>query len=121
MIKVYLNELLEFFDVVPNQLTVTAIKALISAMEDEKLICREKQKIVMDEKQFYMIWNIYYGSLNYFDPNYNRKTDFKLFFKYIIQAHIRNDKINFLALFCPGYTRHGYKNILGSTTKWKLK
>ena len=29
--------------------------------------------------------------------------------------------INFNSLFCPGYTRYGYKSELGHTTKWKLE
>ena len=59
--------------------------------------------------------------LKHFDLNYNRKSDFISFCRYVASSKIEGKEINFNSLFCPGYTRHGYKEELGHTTKWKLE
>ena len=119
--KIFINDIFKTFNIDSSQLNVTAVKSLIAAMISRNVCYKEKQKLVFDEQLFIFCWNIYYNCLQYFDPNYNRKTDFSLFFKYIIDCKLSNKKIDFHALFCPGYTKNGYKSYLGNTTLWKLK
>ena len=121
MIKVFVNDIPKIFNIDNTQLNITAIKALLIALENEGLAYKEKQKIVLDEYVFIKLWNIYEASLVFFDPNYNRKSDFKLYFINIIKSLYKEEKLNFFALFCPGYTTDGYKEKVGSTNKWKLK
>ena len=119
--KIFVNDIFKLFNIEKTQLNVTAVKALIAAMSMKKMCIYEKQKIIFDENVFLYCWDLYQKSLNHFDPNYNRKTDFSLYFKYIIDSKYENKTIDFHALFCPGYTKYGYKNKLGNTTVWKLK
>ena len=120
--KLFVNDIFHIFNIKKNQLSVNAVKGLISAMVEKNKCVYDKQQIVFDEKFFLECWNVYMDSLDFFDLNYNRKTDFSLYFKYIIDCKDNLDKaINFHALFCPGYSKYGYKDHLGNTTLWKLK
>lgn len=121
MIKVFVNDIPKIFNIENNQLNIIAIKALLAALESEGLAHQEQQKIFFDEDIFISVWNIYKSSLLFFDPNYNRKSDFKLYFINIIRSLYKDEKMNFLALFCPGYTTTGYKKQVGKTNKWKLE
>lgn len=119
--RLFINDIFRAFNIEYNQINIIVVKSLIAAMIDRNLCYKEKQRLIFDEKDFIDCWLIYLSCLNYFDPNYNRKTDFSLFFKYIIDNKTLKKKINFHALFCPGYTKNGYKEHLGNTTLWKLK
>ena len=117
----FINDIFKIFNIEHSQLNVTAVKSLIAAMVSRDICYQEKQKLIFDEQIFINCWSLYSECLKYFDPNYNRKTDFSSFFKYVIDYIMLNRKINFHALFCPGYTKNGYKSYLGNTTIWKLK
>ena len=120
MIKVYVKDLIDMLKIKGDQLNIIVCKALIAAMINKKIAYKDRQMIIIDENVFKTLWNIYLSSLCYFDINYNRKTDFKLYFEYIIDSLMNNKQLTFLSLFCPGYTKDGYKDRLGNTTKWKL-
>lgn len=119
--RIFIKDIFKTFDIEKTQLNITAVKSLVAALTSRNLCYQEKQKLVFPESLFMECWMIYYCCLEYFDPNYNRKTDLSSFFKYIIDYKILNKEINFHALFCPGYTKNGYKSFLGNTTLWKLK
>lgn len=120
--KLFVNDIFQIYGIEKKQLNVNAVKGLISAMVDKNKCTYEKQQIVFDENFFFDCWQVYKDSLIFFDPNYNRKTDFSLYFKHIIDCKDDFEKsVNFHALFCPGYSRYGYKDHLGNTTLWKLK
>lgn len=119
--KIYIADIFRIFNIECTQLNTIAVKSLIAAMISKGLCTQEKQKLVFDEQLFIECWRVYFNCLTYFDPNYNRKTDFLSLFKYILDYKLLAKKINFHALFCPGYTKNGYKLYLGDTTLWKLK
>lgn len=119
--KMFLIDIFEKFNIESTQLNVIAVKSLIAAMISRNICYKEKQRLVFNSQLFMECWNVYCACLNYFDPNYNRKTDLSSFFKYIIDYKLLNKQVNFHALFCPGYTKNGYKSYLGNTTMWKLK
>lgn len=119
--NVFVNDIFKMFNIEHSQLNEIAVKSLIAAMISRNVCCKERQKLIFDEQLFSECWKIYSNCLIYFDPNYNRKTDFSSFFKYIIDYKLSISEINFHALFCPGYTKNGYKSYLGNTTLWKLK
>lgn len=119
--KLLINDIFQVFNIERTQLNITAVKSLISAMITKGICVQEKQKLIFDDQIFIDCWSLYINCLEFFDPNYNRKTDFSLFFKYIIDYKLMNKEVNFHALFCPGYTKYGYKSYLGNTTLWKLK
>lgn len=119
--NIFVNDIFSIFNIEKNQLNTIAVKALIAAMISKNVCRKEKQKIIFDDDIFLECWNDYLLCLNHFDPNYNRKIDFSSFFKYLLDSIIYKKSIEFHALFCPGYTKHGYKDHLGSTTAWKLE
>lgn len=119
--KKFINDIFKTFDIERTQLNTIAVKSLIAAMISRGVCVQEKQKLLFNEQLFLECWIIYTNCLIYFDPNYNRKTDFSSFFKYILDYKLLYKKIRFHALFCPGYTKNGYKTYLGNTTLWKLK
>lgn len=121
MIKLFVNDIPKVFNINNTQLNMIAIKALLIALENEGMAHKDKQKIIFDENIFIKLWDIYETSLVFFDPNYNRKNDFKLYFINIIRSLHKKEKLNFFALFCPGYTTNGYKKQIGATNKWKLE
>lgn len=118
---VFIADIFKVFNIERTQINIIAVKSLIAAMISRGVCVQEKQKLTFDEQLFLECWKIYSNCLTCFDPNYNRKTDFSLFFKYILDYKLVNKEVNFHALFCPGYTKNGYKSYLGNTTLWKLK
>lgn len=119
--KCFVNNIFSIFNIEKNQLNITIVKSIIAAMISKNICYKDKQKLVFDDFVFLECWNSYCLCLNHFDPNYNRKTDFSLFFKYLLDSILYRKEIEFHALFCPGYTKYGYKDHLGSTTTWKLE
>ncbi len=121
MITVKLEDLYDYFEIEKNQFNVIAIKAILYAMSKTKFAYYKQQIIVLNESIFLKLWNIYIDSLKYFDINYNRKSDILIYFNRLISTLFEEKTLNFFALFCPGYTKDGYKDYLGNTTIWKLK
>lgn len=119
--ELYLKDLYNVFNIEKNQININIVKAIVSAMKDNNLCYENKQKLIIDKDIFEYCWYMYENILLHFDPNYNRRNDFLLLFKYILSSKLRDDAINFNSLFCPGYTRYGYKDKLGHTTVWKLE
>lgn len=120
MISVYLNDIFSIFDIEKSKINILAIKSLVTSMHLNKLCSIEKQRITFDKFIFEEIWYFYCKCMVIFDTNYNTKQDLNSFFDYLIKCILNSQKINFAAVFCPGYTAHGYKNYLGTTTKNKL-
>ena len=121
MKKTFLKDLLVEYNINNNEINSNAIKALVAALKKTKLLYQEKQLLYFDEELFDYLWHLYIDSQIFFDINYNRKSDFTLYFISLIKSTINNEYLNFFALFCPGYTKNGYKDYLGNTTIWKLK
>ena len=121
MERFFLKDLLVKYNINNNDINSNALKGLVAALKKSKLLYEEKQLLYFDNELFDYLWHLYIDSLLFFDINYNRKSDFTLYFMSLIKATIDDEFINFFALFCPGYTKNGYKDYLGSTTKWKLK
>ena len=119
--KLYLEDFSEYLHIEKNKLNLLAIKELLANMEKKDLLIRKRQQLVFDEKIFNKMWQLYYNGLKHYDVNYNRKSDIKNYFKYLLENELNNMPTNFFALFCPGYTETGYKNRLGHTTIWKLE
>lgn len=121
MLKMFINDIANMFSIPDEQLDYTSMKALLIAMSKHGY-GEYKQIISFDEKVFSEIWDIYQKLLDrHFDINYNRKTDFVAFFERLICAKYFNKTLNMIALFCPGYSKNGYKDQLGHTSKWKLE
>ena len=117
----YVNDIFDVYNIEKTQLNINAVKGLVAALKSKDLCSYEKQKLNFNGEVFIYCWKIYLRFLDFFDPNYNRITDFSSFFKYIIDSLLYGNKMNFFALFCPGYTKYGYKEYLGDTTKCKLE
>lgn len=122
MIAIRFNDLFERFTIEKNQYNVFGIREIVKAMIKNKYaVIDNSQMIVFDEILFKFLLDVYNSWYNYFDINYNQKNDLSIFFQIVILAKKQKEGIKFLALFCPGYTKTGYKNYLGYTTIWKLE
>lgn len=120
MMTLRIKDIFSYFKIENNQLNYIAIKSSLIAMARSGM-AKYGQKVIFDEKKFNNLWIIYNKLLQHFDVNYNRKSDFISLFQCLINSIYNNEPLNLFALFCPGYTRDGYKNYLGNTTIWKLK
>ena len=121
MVEIFVRDIPDKFNIEKTQLNITIVKELVNTLRVNGYLVIKQQKAVFEEEIFLKLWKIFEDLLNIFDPNYNRQEDFRTFFQYLLKAVVNNEKINFFALFCPGYTKHGYKDYVGETTRWKLK
>ena len=119
--KLYVNDIFKKYNIQKSECNTNAIKAIISVLKEKELCTVDKQRIIIDDKNIDYYINTYLELLNHFDPNYNRKEDFMSLYRYIVLSQLDNQVVNFNSLFCPGYTKYGYKNKLGHTTIWKLE
>ena len=99
--KIFVSDIFKAFNIEKTQLNVIAVKSLVAAMVSKDVCIQEKQKLVFDEQLFIDCWNVYYNCLTYFDPNYNRKTDFSSFFKYILDYKLLTKKNKFSCFILP--------------------
>ena len=119
--EVFLNDIFDVVGIEKNQININVVKAIVYALKEKGLCIQDKQRLNIDRDTLEYCWNIYAQLLLHFDPNYNRRTDFLILFRYILSEKLEKNCINFNSLFCTGYTRYGYKNRLGHTTIWKLE
>ena len=118
---IYFNDIFDVLNIEKNQINVNIVKAIVCALKENGLCSENKQKLKIEKDAFMYCWELYIQLLEHFDPNYNRRTDFLLLFRYILSEMLEKKSINFKSLFCPGYTKYGYKDRLGHTTTWKLE
>lgn len=122
MLNVFINDLFEKYQIEKNEVNIMAVKSLIRVLckNNNANLCH--QKLEIDEKIFSELWLIYVLSMReFFDNNYNRKSDFYLYFDHLYNSVYNGKKLNMLSLFCPGYTKNGYKKYFGHTNSWKIK
>ena len=122
MLTVFINDLFEKYQIEKNEINIMAVKSLLSILYKNNNATLYHQKIEIDEEIFSEIWLIYTLSMqNFFDNNYNRKSDFLLYFDHLYNSLYNGKKLNMLSLFCPGYTKDGYKKYFGHTNSWKMQ
>lgn len=119
--ELFINDVYNRYNVEKSEANTNAIKAMMIVLKEKELCQENKQKLSIDSDVLDYSFEIFKKMLEHFDPNYNRRSDFIAFCRYVAASKIDGDIINFNSLFCPGYTRYGYKSELGHTTKWKLE
>jgi len=119
--ELFINDIFGKYDIEKSEPNTNAIKAIVRVLKENNLCQESKQKLYVDRYLLDYVFEIYNIFIQHFDLNYNRKTDFLSFCRYIVSSKLNGSSVNFNSLFCPGYTRNGYKNELGYTTKWKLE
>ncbi len=117
----YVNDINKKYNIENNQINFVAIKSMINVLIKNNEAYLSNQKLMINEDILKIFIELYREFQYFFDLNYNRKSDFLLFFTALYNSIKNNEIINFDALFCPGYSKNGYKDNLGVTTKWKLK
>lgn len=113
------NELYDKYNIIQTPENKRLVKSILTAMESNNLSTLRNQKIVFDDKIFEKLYNISIVLKDFFDYRYNVRVDLEKIFEYILTSDIDN-KINFYAIFCPGYTENGYKEKIGRTTHKKI-
>lgn len=93
------------------------LKAIINALIKSGHATVEKQLIKVDINYVMYLWEFISKLECYFDYRYNTKVDLTKFIYYIINKNI----VNLNAIFCPGYTKDGYKNYIGNNNSIRLE
>jgi len=93
------------------------LKAIINALIKNGNATVEKQLIKVDINYVIYLWEIVNKLSCYFDYKYNTKIDLTKFIHYMINKNI----VNLNAIFCPGYTKDGYKNYIGNNNSTRLE
>ena len=93
------------------------LKAIINALIKNGNAIVEKQLINVDINYVIYLWGIINKLSYYFDYKYNTKIDLTKFIYYMINKN----PVNLNAIFCPGYTKDGYKNYIGNNNSTRLE
>ena len=108
MMKSNLGESIE------NRKVLKSILHALMKNDDASLV---NQLIEVDPNKVKYLLNVLENLSTYFDYSYSSKIDLTSFLYYII-----NDKpLNINAIFCPGYTKTGYKNYIGNNNTTRLE
>ena len=93
------------------------LKAIVNALIKNGNATVEKQLIKVDINYVIYLWEIVNNLGCYFDYKYNTKIDLTKFIFYMINENI----VNLNAIFCPGYTKTGYKDYIGNNNSTRLE
>ena len=93
------------------------LKAIVNALIKNGNATVEKQLIKVDINYVIYLWEIVNNLGCYFDYKYNTKIDLTKFIFYMINENI----VNLNAIFCPGYTKTGYKDYIGNNNSNRLE
>ena len=93
------------------------LKAIVNALIKNGNAIVEKQLIKVDINYVIYLWQIVNNLGCYFDYKYNTKIDLTKFIFYMINKNI----VNLNAIFCPGYTKTGYKDYIGNNNSTRLE
>lgn len=111
------NDLIYKLKILDNATNRKLLKAIINALIKNGDAKIEKQLIIVDVNYVIYLWQIINDLSQYFDYGYNTKIDLTKFVYYIINKK----PINLNAIFCPGYTKDGYKNYIGNNNSIRLE
>ena len=111
------NSLIEKLKINNNPENRKKLKAIINALikNGEALII--KQSIDTDYQKVAYLYYILNELKTFFDYGYNSKEDLTRFLYYILNPN----SINLNAIFCPGYTKNGYKNYIGNNNTVRIE
>lgn len=110
------NEIIDKLNIENNIENRKCVKAIVNALIKNNDAIIYKQKFIVKIDKVAYLWSILKKMGVYFDYKYNTKIDLTNFFYYVL-----NDKpIIINAIFCPGYTKTGYKNYVGNNNTSKL-
>ena len=93
------------------------LKAIVNALIKNGNAIVEKQLIKVDINYVIYLWQIINNLGCCFDYKYNTKIDLTKFIFYMINKNI----VNLNAIFCPGYTKTGYKDYIGNNNSTRLE
>lgn len=93
------------------------LKAIVNALIKNGNAIVEKQLIKVDINYVIYLWQIVNNLGCYFDYKYNTKIDLTKFIFYMINKNT----VNLNAIFCPGYTKTGYKDYIGNNNSTRLE
>lgn len=111
------NDLICKLKIDDNATNRKKLKAIINALIKSGHATVEKQLIKVDINYVVYLWEFISKLECYFDYRYNTKVDLTKFIYYIINKNI----VNLNAIFCPGYTKDGYKNYIGNNNSIRLE
>jgi hypothetical protein len=111
------NDLICKLKMADNVTNRKQLKAIVNALIKNGNATVEKQLIKVDINYVIYLWEIVNNLGCYFDYKYNTKIDLTKFIFYMINENI----VNLNAIFCPGYTKTGYKDYIGNNNSTRLE
>ena len=111
------NDLICKLKMADNVTNRKQLKAIVNALIKNGNAPVEKQLIKVDINYVIYLWEIVNNLGCYFDYKYNTKIDLTKFIFYMINENI----VNLNAIFCPGYTKTGYKDYIGNNNSTRLE
>ena len=111
------NDLICKLKMADNVTNRKQLKAIVNALIKNGNATVEKQLIKVDINYVIYLWEIVNNLGCYFDYKYNTKIDLTKFIYYMINENI----VNLNAIFCPGYTKTGYKDYIGNNNSTRLE
>lgn len=111
------NDIFNQLKIDNNAINRKYIKAIINALIQNGNAIIEKQLINVDINYVVYLWQIIDKLNCHFDYTYNTKIDLTKFLYYILNQNT----INMNAIFCPGYTKNGYKDYIGNNNSTRLE
>ncbi len=111
------NDLICKLKMADNVTNRKKLKAIVNALIKNGNATVEKQLIKVDINYVIYLWEIVNNLGCYFDYKYNTKIDLTKFIFYMINENI----VNLNAIFCPGYTKTGYKDYIGNNNSTRLE
>lgn len=111
------DELIEILKIDNNYDNRFYVKSIVNSLIKNNDAFVRKQMIYTDKNEFLYLWELLQKFSEFFDYKYNTKIDLSNFLYFVLNG----DKINFNAIFCPGYTVDGYKDYIGNNNTIRLK
>ena len=111
------NDLICKLKMADNVTNRKQLKAIVNALIKNGNATVEKQLIKVDINYVIYLWEIVNNLGCYFYYKYNTKIDLTKFIFYMINENI----VNLNAIFCPGYTKTGYKDYIGNNNSTRLE
>lgn len=110
------EDLIDRLNIVSDAENKKIVKAIVHSLINNEQARIIKQDIDINYALFEQLYNILNELKDFFDYRYSTKVDLTKFLNYVLTKEV----LNIHAIFCPGYTKDGYKNYIGNNNSSRL-
>lgn len=110
-------DLFKLIGIANNSENLFLLKAIIHGLIKSQMAYIERQKIIVNVDLVNYLYKNIINLNKFFDYSYNCHNDIRDFVAFLVS----DDIININAIFCPGYSKDGYKNRIGKNNLSRMK